>query len=125
MQKDVDSVATPVPIRFLGVNEAGLESGNPEICNGRTLAWLQDVPSVKAWDLWHVTFRDVVVLDQNNQVAFIYNLSTYDLADSANYAELKRRVLETAGAVTRSSRWNSRPELRAPAPLASDSARCN
>jgi hypothetical protein len=103
MQKDVDTVTTAVPIRILGVNQAGLEAGNAGMCAGRTLPWLQDSTGVDVWKKWQVTFRDVVVLDAENKVLRTYNLTVNDLSNPAKYAELKRILLDAAAA-GRSSR---------------------
>jgi hypothetical protein len=111
MQADLDTVVTPDSIQIQGVNEVGQEAGNPVICAGRTIPWLQDTPSVNAWGKWQVTWRDVVVLDPQNKVLFVYNLTDHDLADSTNYAELRSRLLQAAGIqapVPRTTRSRSR-----------------
>ena len=97
MQKDVDTLATAKPILIFGVNQDGHQSGNAAICQGRTLPWLQDVPAVNAWEMWHVTYRDVVVLDSDGKVFRIYNLSLpNDLGVQAKYDELKAILLDAA-----------------------------
>ncbi|MBI5866308.1 MAG: hypothetical protein HZB38_17695 [Planctomycetes bacterium] len=63
---------------------------------GRTLPWLQTTSENDVWQLWGVDYRDVVVLDSQNRRVTAYNLTTYDLSDAANYAELKRILLEAA-----------------------------
>ena len=76
-------------VAILGVNEAGHEAGNPSITTGRDLPWLQDTPEADVWHGWGITFRDVVILDEENEVVAIYNLTQNTLADPAKYAELK------------------------------------
>jgi hypothetical protein len=76
-------------VAILGVNAVGYESGNASITDGRVLPWLQDVPEEDVWGTWAVTYRDVVVLDEENQVRAVYNLTEHDLADPAAYAELR------------------------------------
>ena len=78
------------------MNAIGLESGNAGITSGRTIPWLQDVPDQDVWTSWHVTWRDVIVLDQENRVVNIFNLTDHDLADSTNYATLRSILLEAA-----------------------------
>ena len=107
MQREVDSLATPLPIHILGVNEAGHESGIPAMIFGTTIPLLQDVPIVNAWASWHVTFRDVIVLDAENNTSFTYNLTEHNLSDSSSYAQLKGQLLEAAG-ITRPARWATR-----------------
>ena len=88
------------PIHILGVNFIGMESGNPIICAGRTLPWLQDVSAANVWNSWGVTFRDVVILDAQNKTVGIYNLTHHDLRVSANYAELRALLISAAAAPT-------------------------
>lgn len=75
----------------------GEESGNDLMVAGRTLPWLQDDAATKAWVSWGVFWRDVYVLDGENRLVAIYNLTEHDLTDPANYAELKAILLAAAG----------------------------
>jgi formylmethanofuran dehydrogenase subunit A len=43
-----------------------------------------------------VTFRDVVILDGDNKVIAVYNLTSNSLGTSANYAALKQLFLDAA-----------------------------
>lgn len=81
------------PVRILGVNGFGYESGNGTATAGRTLPWLQDTGTANVWTLWNVTYRDVVILDAENKVAGVYNLTSQDLANPDNYAALKAMIL--------------------------------
>jgi len=81
------------PVRILGVNGIGLESGNTLVCEGRDLPWLQDTVDEHVWSQWQVTYRDVVILDGANVPVGVYNLTDHDLADPANYAELRALLL--------------------------------
>jgi hypothetical protein len=76
-------------VTILGVNAIGLEAGNPSVTAGRDLAWLQDVPEESVWESWDVTYRDVIILDADNVVVGIYNVTQHNLSDPANYAELR------------------------------------
>jgi hypothetical protein len=84
-------------IDILGVNNTGAESGIPDMCLNRDLPLLQDTAPVNVWGTWHVTYRDVFVLDWDNRVVAIYNLTVHDLAQPANYEELKSVLREVAG----------------------------
>jgi len=44
-----------------------------------------------------VEWRDVVILDPDNQKITTYNLTEHNLTDPANYAELKALLIEAAG----------------------------
>ena len=76
-------------IRMSGVNMIGAEAGNGDIVAGRSLPWLQDTAGQDVWLHWGVAHFDVIVLDDRNQMVRAYNLAEHDLADPANYAELK------------------------------------
>jgi len=78
-------------VHILGMNEAGEESGNAAMCNGRDLPWLQDVAdSAEVWTSWNVVYRDVVILDRENQHFRSFNLSAHPLEITANYESLKQ-----------------------------------
>ena len=87
MQGELDAAGSEVQI--LGVNGAGLESGNDAICEGRTLPWLQDTDQEAVWETWGVAYRDVVILDAGGVVSGVVNLTVSDLAEPDNYEALK------------------------------------
>ena len=96
MQPELDAAAPPVEIELLGVNRIGSETGNASITSGRTLPWLQDTQQQDVWVDWQVTYRDVVILDEENRRIGVFNLTEHDLADTAQYAALKTMLLEAA-----------------------------
>ena len=81
---------------IVGINEEGRESGNEGFTEGRDLPWLQDSISTDVWGLWEVDYRDVIVLDPDNQFFAVYNLSLNDLNVEENYRELKQLIIEAA-----------------------------
>jgi hypothetical protein len=97
MQGELDLLGLPVPAALAGLNATGHESGNALATDGRTLPWLQDDASSDVWGDWQVDFRDVVVLDPDNRVTAVYNLTANDLADPVKYEELKALIVEAAG----------------------------
>jgi hypothetical protein len=97
MQNELETENPGTIIRLLGCNQIGAEAGNDENCAGRDLPWLQDTIDQHVWTQWQVTYRDVVILDADNIPVDVYNLTTYDLANPANYAELKARLRAAAG----------------------------
>jgi hypothetical protein len=76
-------------VRILGVNGIGSESGNAQICAGRSIPWLQDVPEEDVWTKWAPTYRDVVILNDANEIVAVYNLTEHNLAEPANFAALR------------------------------------
>lgn len=96
MQREIDILALPLPVTILGVNAAGHEAGNPAVTRGRTLPWLQDTDDQHVWQRWAVTWRDVWIVDRENEVVAVYNLTRRDLGDPANYAGLKHAIERAA-----------------------------
>ena len=78
------------------MNEVGHESGNTSICSGRDLPWLQDVPEHDVWGVWAPVYRDVIVLDGDNAVFGVFNLTSNSLAVPANYDALRQMFLDAA-----------------------------
>lgn len=71
------------------------------MCAGRVLPWLQEVKGDAVWSDWGVTYRDVVVLDGENKVTGVYNLTEHDLSDSGNRDALKQLLRKAASSSTR------------------------
>lgn len=97
MQADPALAGHTLDIRILGVNGIGHESENAANCAGRVLPWLQDVVASDVWTLWQVTYRDVIILDEENKVLSIYNLTSNDLGVQANYDALRDLLVQAAG----------------------------
>ena len=98
MQADPALAGLLREVRILGVNGIGHESGNTQTVLGHTIPWLQDVVAQNVWSTWAVSYRDVVILDENNEVVEIYNLTTHDLGTPAHYDELKNKLVQAANA---------------------------
>ena len=69
---------------------------NDVITNGVDLPWLQDTSAQGAQAAWVPSYRDVVIVDANNEQVASYNLTTHNLAFEENRNELKALLLETA-----------------------------
>jgi hypothetical protein len=93
MQDELTNAGFDVTI--FGINGVGLEAGNPSMCAGRDIGWLQETTAEPVWSDWGITYRDVVVLDGDNRVVAIYNVTQNNLQTQANYDAL-RGLFETA-----------------------------
>lgn len=89
MQDEIDAEGWPTETHILGVNSIVAEAGNETVCHGRSIPWLQDTEAQQVWQKWGVTERDVIILDAANRQVAVYNLTTYDLSQPANYDSLK------------------------------------
>jgi hypothetical protein len=89
LQSEIDTLGWGLNVRFLGLNEIGHGVGNTNIPAVSDLPWLQDNTEQKVWDSWDVTFRDIVILDEQNVPVATFNVTTYNLGVSANYDSLR------------------------------------
>ena len=55
---------------------------------------LQDTVDENVVGTWNPTYRDVVILDANNEFVEAYNLTTYSLSVQANYDTLKQKLID-------------------------------
>lgn len=95
MQDELTAAALDVTI--FGVNDVGFEAGNPTVTAGRDIGWLQATDAEPVWQAWGITYRDVVILDEDNRVVAIYNVTQNNLQDVEKYDELKA-LFEAAAA---------------------------
>ena len=93
MRQEIRQSDAARDVRFLGINESGQEAGNPEMYAGRVLPWLQDRAGQEVWESWDVTYRDVVIVDEENRKVAVYNVTVHDLAVPAAYDSLKTLLL--------------------------------
>lgn len=90
MQQELDAAELPVPVQIVGVNEDGhqIPDYDATFCNGRDLPFLEEGPGDDVWAAWRVRYRDVIILDEANEVIGVYNLTDNDLSQPEKYAEL-------------------------------------
>ena len=96
MQAELTAEYPTLDITLYGINMPGYESGNESMVDGHTIGLLQDTTIADVTGAWGAIWRDVYVLDQNNEVVEVYNLTTYSLVDQTNYAYLKDLLVTTA-----------------------------
>ena len=71
------------------MNAVGYESGTDEMSELGDAPVLQDTDDELVWESWEVTYRDVYILDGENRLHDVYNLTGYSLAVPENYDELR------------------------------------
>ena len=96
MQNELADEEPGLGIQLLAVNESGFDSGLGTMSGLGDLPLLQDTDEETVWDDWDVTFRDVVILNSDNEQVGVFNLTTHSLAVSDNYEELKALLIATA-----------------------------
>jgi len=113
MQDDLRTSHPSLDIEIVGINEADPATGcsgttysaaNPTVTALGDIPWLQDVDAggncaSDLWgDSWAVGYRDVIILDGDNEQVGLMNLTGSDLRDAANYSALKAMFVSAASA---------------------------
>jgi hypothetical protein len=67
------------------------------MCDGRDTPWLQDTDAAGWWSSWNPTYRDVIILDGDGDLADVYNLTDNPIStNEGNYIALKQAILDVA-----------------------------
>ena len=98
MQNELAAESHVLHIQVLGCNGIDREAGNASICVGRDIPWLQDLTTADVWNTWSVGYRDVIILDAQNEVIDVFNLTTHDLTNASEYDALKALLTAAADA---------------------------
>lgn len=111
MQDDFDRNFPTLKISVLGVNENGQDSGNSTAVQNIRLPLLQDVDTdgnsmSDVWHSWDVEWRDVWVLDAQNNSRGVLNLTQNGLSVAANYANMRSMIIAAADRVA-ANEWQS------------------
>lgn len=83
----------PGAVKLLAINEVGRESSTDLMAALGDIPLLQDVMQGSAWTSWEPTYRDVVIVNGDGVRVDVYNLTSNDLGQPDNYAELKAKLL--------------------------------
>jgi hypothetical protein len=89
-----------INVEILGVNEIAQDSSSAValMTAGRNLPLLQNTASQNVWSRWGVVYRDVRILDAQNRLHGVFNVTTKDLGIAANREALKAIFLAAARA---------------------------
>ena len=96
MQDELDAEYPSLDIEILSINKIGASSGVSSLSSDMDLPMVDDNSTDQIWSTWDGIWRDVIILDANNEIYAVYNLSTYSLSDSTNYNTLKDLFIEAA-----------------------------
>ena len=87
-------------MQILGLNEHhssdSYEAGNDDMTADVDLPWLQETRDELVWDVWGVTYRDVIILDGQNRYFGVFNLTTNDLRAPQHQATLLQLFRDAA-----------------------------
>ena len=89
-----------MPVTIIGINEDGHQvddyNAPSAFCDDRDLPFLEENDE-DIWKAWLVRYRDVVVLDENNEVIGVFNLTDNDLSEADNFETLRDGLVTAAG----------------------------
>ncbi|MCA9144083.1 MAG: hypothetical protein H6823_16355 [Planctomycetaceae bacterium] len=113
LQGELETTYPILNIQIVGLNEFGQDpaGANDLMMASRTTPWLQDGDSngnqrSDVWyDKWNVTYRDVIVLNGQNEMTDVYNLTSHDLGVAANYATMRDKLIDAA--MTEQKPWQN------------------
>ena len=80
-------------VQILGVNHIDKAMGNEGMLVDKTLPWLQDTVQQYVWLSWAPTYRDVIILDEQNYYVSSFNLTLNQLNQSENKQSLKALLI--------------------------------
>ena len=99
LQAELDAERPDLNIKILSINmiDKWDEATTPAlIADSGTLPIVQDSADLGIWANWGGQWRDVAILDPQNQFLEFYNLTLNNLSVAENYDELKQKLIEAA-----------------------------
>ena len=94
MQSDLDNNHPNLDIDIFGINMTGTSAGAVYFPSSLSLPMVQDSSSLGIWNDWDAQWRDVYILNENNELVLVYNLTTNSLSDSNNYNDLMQHFID-------------------------------
>lgn len=105
MQNELTVEHPGLSISILGINQIGAEAGLPDVAALSNLPVVEDDETTQIWTNWGANWRDVIILDRQNQPIATYNLTVHNLAPGptngtcSDSVSLDVTACETAGEV--------------------------
>ena len=96
MQNEIQNEYPELPITILSINQIGAENGVESFNNTHFLPMVHDNTSDEIWVHWESQWRDFYILNKQNELLEVYNLTQHNLNDPLNYQELKQKLILAA-----------------------------
>ncbi len=93
LSQELQAAEPAVAIEILGINHASQSTYNFLIPSQGSLPWLQDTAEESVWTTWGAGVRDLWILNSQNRMVSVVNLTTLNLALESNRATLKQLLL--------------------------------
>lgn len=95
MQKEIEKDYPTLKVQIIGVNGIGQPFASM-MTDNTNLPFVEDDKDHLVWTSWGANYRDVIILDQHNEVIDVFNLTQYSLANSSNYKTLRQKLITAA-----------------------------
>ena len=96
MQNELRQERPELEIIILSINQIGAENGISSSTEAHALPMVHDNETDTIWLSWEGQWRDFYLLNRNNELVEVYNLTQNNLNDETNYNELKQKLIEAA-----------------------------
>ena len=97
MQDELNANYPQLDIQLLAIDRIDAQgNGVSNFSIDQDLPMVVDNNSDSIWSTWGGAWRDVVILNQDNEIVTSYNLTQYNLANQSNYDTLKQLLIDTA-----------------------------
>jgi hypothetical protein len=98
MQNELIQEYPNLPIKLLSINQIGAENGISSFNETHGLPMVNDNANDNIWLQWESQWRDFYILNKQNELLEIYNLTEHNLNDPQNYQELKQKLVDAVEA---------------------------
>ena len=98
MQNELRQERPELEINILSINQIGAENGISSFTEAHALPMVHDNETDNIWLSWESQWRDFYILNRNNELVEVYNLTMHNLNDETNYSALKQKLIEAAEA---------------------------
>ena len=96
MQDELKQSHPELDITLLSINKIAAEAGIQHFTESHNLPMVQDDATLQVWNSWQGSWRDVYILNENNELVMVYNLTQNNLGNSSNYNALMSHFIDIA-----------------------------
>ena len=96
MQAQLENNHPNLDIEIFAINMAGTGAGASSLSSNINLPMVQDSNTLGIWNDWDAGWRDVFILNENNELVMIYNLTQNNLGNTNNYNTLMSHFIDIA-----------------------------
>ena len=84
-----------IKANIIGINDQNKSSGNEGMVEGRDLPWLQDLETTNVWSEWQISYRDIIILNTDNEYESLINVTIDNLTTEDGYNKLMNLITDT------------------------------